>query len=42
MKSFLRSENGIIILYDLEALINSEIEIQLEKLTEILKKEDSI
>jgi purine-binding chemotaxis protein CheW len=42
MKSFLRSENGIIILYDLEALINNEIEIQLEKLTKILKKEDSI
>lgn len=42
LKSFMRSENGIIIIYDLELLINSDLEIQLEKLTEMLKVEDAV
>ncbi len=41
LKSFMRTENGIIIIYDLELLINSDLEIQLEQLTEMLKEEES-
>ncbi len=42
VKTFLRNENGITIIYDLELLVNSEVEIQLNELTELLKVEGSV